>query len=112
MLGCPPCRDDPDAVVSFGVNDRQQHAFSGTDQDEAVLAIVLAVIEPLDGERAFENLDGRLKAYAVFGVIFGGLGLVPLEVVACRRYGLSVVSQEARVPRFPVNPSDAKAIFR
>jgi hypothetical protein len=51
MLRCASCRDEPEAPIVFGVNDRQDGALGHADQDEALLAIILTVVQSLDCKR-------------------------------------------------------------
>ena len=72
-------RDNSEPAVSLGVNNRNDGLLRGTDQDETLFAIVLAIIQPFDTKGIPEDLYCRFEADAVFGIVLGGLGLSPLE---------------------------------
>src|ERR1700749_2721724 len=65
--------DQPGAIVSFGMDNGQKHAIRHSDQNKTILAVVLAVIDLLDGERIAKDLPRRFEIDAMLGVIFGGL---------------------------------------
>src|SRR5512143_1985691 len=75
-LGCLARRDDPDAAVPFGIADGEQRAFRNANQNETVLAVVLAVVQPLDGEWVLEHQACHFETHAMLGVVLGGLGFV------------------------------------
>jgi hypothetical protein len=79
MPCCPARRYDPDAAIPFGVNDRQHRALRDADQDETVLAIILAIVGPLDDKRILEPFGWRLEADAVLSIVLGRLCFIPFE---------------------------------
>jgi hypothetical protein len=50
-----PCRDDPNCIASHGIGHEQQTAFHHADRRETLLALVLAIINPIEGKRVFER---------------------------------------------------------
>jgi hypothetical protein len=80
MLGCPPRRNNANALVAFGIRYKQHNvAFRHADDDKALLAIVLAIIEALDGERILEYRHRQLEAHAMGFQVGLGFDVVPLE---------------------------------
>src|SRR6266487_783965 len=76
MLRGTSCRDEPEAPGSLGVNYCQNGALSHANEDEPFLAVVPAIVEPLNRKGVLENLAGRLETHAVMGVVRDGFGLV------------------------------------
>jgi hypothetical protein len=74
-----PCRDDPDCIASHGIGNEQQTAFHHSKRDETLLALVLVIINPIEGKRVFKNVPCGLERDAMLDVILCGLGIVPLE---------------------------------
>src|SRR6202022_4904572 len=61
MSFCPSGRDDPDPLATLHVGHMQDHALAHASQVDAFLALVLAIIEPLDGETIAERFDRITK---------------------------------------------------
>src|SRR5580704_9829822 len=49
-------RDNSEPAVSLGVNNRNDSLLRGTDQDETLFAVVLAIIQPFDTKGIPEDL--------------------------------------------------------
>jgi hypothetical protein len=72
-------RDNSEPAVSLGINNCNNGLFRGSDQDETLFAIVLAIIQAFDTKGILEDLYSRFEAYAVFDIVLGSLGLISLE---------------------------------
>jgi hypothetical protein len=57
----------------------QDDALGHAQQVDPLLAIVLAVIEPLDGKAIAERFDRILKGDTVVALVRGGIRIVPFE---------------------------------
>jgi hypothetical protein len=60
-------RYDANGLAPHRVGDIEQAVVHHADDDIAVFAIVVTVIQPLDGERVFEYIPRHFKGYAVIG---------------------------------------------
>jgi hypothetical protein len=86
--------DNPHLIASLRVGDNQQAALHHANKDQALLAVILAVVHKVDGEWIIEGIAGLLETHAVPGEIDSCLCIVPFEVVGIHNiYGLPVVSQ-------------------
>src|SRR5215471_6921475 len=88
---CSTRRNDANDALAHRIGYVQKSAVDHTQNAVTVLAVVLAVIQPLDGERIVEDPDCGFKADAVLGEIIGSFGFIPFKVIIYHRYGLSVL---------------------
>src|ERR1035437_1335093 len=72
-------RYDANGLAPHAVGDIEQAAIHHADDDIAVFAIVFTVIQPLDGERVFENIPRHFKGDAMIGFVACRLDSVPFE---------------------------------
>jgi hypothetical protein len=66
---CPWGRDDPDPLAAFRVGHVQDHALAHAQQVDALVAVVLAVIEPLDSKAIAKCLDCMMEGDAIVAPI-------------------------------------------
>src|ERR1043165_4769689 len=78
-FGCAPRRDQAQAAIPFGIANKQDNTFGHPDKNDAVLTIVLALVETLDGKRVGKSPAGPFEVDAVLGVVLGVLRLIPLK---------------------------------
>jgi hypothetical protein len=57
-------------------------AVDHTQNAVTVLPVVLAVIQPLDGERIVEDPNCGLKADDMLGVVLGSFAFIPFKLIA------------------------------
>src|SRR5712691_6349489 len=81
MRFCFSDRNDPHGIVSDRVGDDQQPVLDHADEDQALLAVFLAVVHKVDRERVVECVASLLEAHPVLGEVRSGLGIVPLEII-------------------------------
>src|SRR5262245_41065927 len=80
FMGCGSSRrDETDFLASQGVGDIQHAVVHQAQNDIAVFAVRLTVIEPLQGKGVVKHLAGGREGDAVGGVVGGGFAVVPLE---------------------------------
>jgi hypothetical protein len=72
-------RDDPNRIASHRVCNEQQTAFDHAKRGEALLSLVLAIVNPIEGKRVFEYVSRGFERDAVLGVVLCRLNVVPLE---------------------------------
>ena len=78
---CLTGRDNSDFVSSRRVRDDQQAAPHHPKKHDALLAVVFAVVDEIDGEWITEGFSGLLEAHAMLCEIGCRLGIVPFEAV-------------------------------
>jgi hypothetical protein len=78
---CLTCRDNPDFVRSQCVSDGQEAVINHAKKDQAMLAVVLAVVHEIDGEWIIEGFSSLLEANGVLGKIGCRLRIIPFEIV-------------------------------
>jgi hypothetical protein len=71
--------DDPNCIASHRVCNEQQTALDHAKRGETLLALVLAIVNPIEGEWVFEYVSRGLERDAMLGVVRCGLDVVPLE---------------------------------
>jgi len=78
--------DYPNAVITLGVENKQQCAFDHTNTRKAILAVVTTIIVFVntEGVRKYEARAG--ERYAMLGVVGSGLDAVPLEIFNIHKY--------------------------
>ena len=81
MSRCSPRRDDPDAFAPLRVDNGQYLTGDYAEQDRALLAISLTVVDPLDCIGVIKGKRGLLKADAMIPEILGCLIVIPFELV-------------------------------
>ena len=73
-------------AIPLGVDDGEYRACGTADQNEALFAVILAVVQPFDGKRVFEDFGCQFETDAVLGVVLGTLGLTLFKVIALHIY--------------------------
>ena len=73
--------DNPHSFISESVRDNEQVALHHAEKDQALLAIILAVVHKVDGERIIKGIAGLLEAHTVLGEIGSSLCIILFEVV-------------------------------
>src|SRR5271157_3097480 len=86
---CSSGRNDADRFAWHRVGDVEQATLGHADYGVTVFAIILALVEPIEGERVCERLAGCLECHAVVGDIRCGLGVIPLEFTVIHNIRLS-----------------------
>jgi hypothetical protein len=76
-------RNNTDSVASHCVRDNHESAFRHAKGHETLLARMLTVMLPIEGKRVIEGFASALERDAMLGVILGGFGVIPLEIVIC-----------------------------
>jgi hypothetical protein len=71
---CFSDRNDPHHIVSHRVGDDQQPVLDHADEDQALLAVILAIVHKVDRERVIEGVAGLFEAHRVLGEVRSGLG--------------------------------------
>jgi len=62
ILRCSPRRNSAHATLTLGVSHKQHHVtFRHADDDKPIFAIVLAIIEALDGKRSLNTVLAKSK---------------------------------------------------
>jgi hypothetical protein len=84
-----PRRNHANGLIPRRVRDREKTSSRQADNCPALLAIIFVIIELLYSERVFEDIARRLEPDAMFGVIRGSLGLIPIERVIANYIRLS-----------------------
>src|SRR3990172_2136257 len=74
-------RNQTSASRALSVDHVQNRTFGEANDDEAVLLVVVAIIDRFDGMRVMDRLSGRVEPDAMLGEVFCGLRVVPLEFV-------------------------------
>jgi hypothetical protein len=64
----------------------QDHPLAHAQQVDSLLAVILAVIEPFDGEAIAECFDRVVERDAVVAPVGGSLGIVLFERLVLRMY--------------------------
>ena len=59
----------------------QDHALAHAQQVDPLLAVILAVIDPLDREAIVERFDRIVEGDAMVAPVGGGLGITPSKFV-------------------------------
>lgn len=72
-------RNNADGFAPHGVGDRKQSAVHHANDNKAILAIVLAVVELFNGDGVLEDIARRRETDAVPGIVVGGFPFVPFE---------------------------------
>src|ERR1700730_15086979 len=75
------CRDDANGAVAQRVGHVDYAAVDHAQNAVTVLAVVLAVVEALNGEGVLENFFRCIEANAMVGIVLRGLVVVPFERV-------------------------------
>ena len=83
-------RNNSDHFISHREGHKHQARFNKTNDDEALLTIVFAVVAKFNGEWVFEKVLGGIKGNPMFGKILCRLGIVPLKFAIIHDYGLAV----------------------
>jgi hypothetical protein len=65
----PPARDNSDPLAAFRVGHVEDHTLAHVEQIAALFARGLALVNPLDGERIGEHLDGFIEGNAMLAPI-------------------------------------------
>ena len=73
---CLACGDNPHFVASQGVGNNQEPVLHHAKKNQAILAVVFAVIHEVDCEWVFESLAGLLETHAVLREVRSSLVLV------------------------------------
>jgi hypothetical protein len=85
MLGCPPCRNNPNTLVALVVSHKQQNLpFRHTDDDETLLTVIFpivifAILKAVNGKRVVKHRFRQVEVHAVSFEIRVGLGIGPSE---------------------------------
>ena len=82
ILQCPPCRNDPDALLTLRVCHEQHENVARREADdyESLLAIIFTIIHPVNSEWIAENRTCQLEAHAMVSQVGLGFNLVPFEL--------------------------------
>ena len=72
-------RYDANDLTPHRVSDIEQTVVHHADDDIAVFAIVLTVIQLLDSDRVFENISRHFEGDAMIGFVLCCLNGVPFE---------------------------------
>jgi len=75
----PPGRNNSDPLTAFRVGHVQDHAIAHAQHVQALFAVSLALIDPLDRERVAERLDGFVEGNAVIAEILDRFRVAPLK---------------------------------
>jgi hypothetical protein len=75
------CGDDANGAIAQRVDNTKDAAIDHAGDHIAVFAVVLAVIEALDGKRIAESSARRFEGYAMVGIVLRGLGIIPFKFI-------------------------------
>jgi len=81
MLGRLSGADEANVIPALGVGHEQQRVLDSADPREPFLSIVVPVVVFGNGERIGKDRTSEVERDAVFEIIRGGLGVVPLESI-------------------------------
>jgi hypothetical protein len=87
----PSGRDDSDMRAALGIGYVQQQAFAHPEQVDAFFAIVLAVVNCLDGQWIAKGLDRLIERNIVTTPIVRSLCIVPNKI-ANSAYKVLIIS--------------------
>src|SRR5579864_1686371 len=100
----PAGRDDPNVLAALGVRNKQHLAPIQAEQVYPFLAVILALVDPLDGKRITAGKGGLLETHSVLDEVSGSLVRVPLE--AGHIYWSSVVFASVQPVGMVAAPTD------
>src|ERR1700730_3527333 len=81
-----PRRNDTNGIASHGINNTQKASFHHPKRHEALFALVLAFVWPIEPEGVVEHVTRGLERNAMLRVVRDGLGVVPLESAIVHKY--------------------------
>lgn len=76
----PSSRDDPVSLLSKHIDNDEHPGLGHSDEDKAIFAISLAVIEEFDRQRVAENVASLFKRDAMLPLICGRLAVIPFKL--------------------------------
>src|ERR1700675_872516 len=80
ILRRPSGRNNANVLLALGIGNKQQNfALGHADHHKPLFAVLMAVIEKLDGKRVFKYGLRQIEAYAMSAKVGLGLGFVPLK---------------------------------
>lgn len=80
MALCPAGRDDPNAIGTVGTSHADENTSAHANKIDALLSIVLAIINLLHGERISKGRDCFMESDAVSPLVRGRLFFIPPEL--------------------------------
>lgn len=77
----PAGRDDPNAVIAFGIGHMQDGALAQTQEVDPFLTIGLPFVDPFNGEGIVTGCCGVVECDAMAPPVQGGLVRIRLKVL-------------------------------